>query len=536
MSTIRFARIFTDNAVLQRNKPIPVWGFTDSRDEVTVSFCDSTLKCMPDENGRFDVTFPGADKGGPYTLLAYDTAGNSTESRDVMIGDVIIIGGQSNMEFPMSGVKETYPAEWEDAKDTRIRTFKVTENGVFTGPLPDVETGEWKVLADDTIDECSAVGYFTAKHLRMAEDVAVGIIDLTLGGVIIEAFMSPDMLEGFDDALAEAEKFKDDAYRLGVMSDTEKYEAKWIKDLDKSDIGVLRHFEDGGAIISEGRDIALPDFFSDTELRGFIGSVWIARKFEVPKEYAGKRAKLWFGAITDLDWCYINGKFIGYTDFCYPPRRYEIPEGLLTEGENTVVFRIGVEKGYGRVTPGKLYGVVFGEGVRTTDSFNENIEGADLIVPLLGTWKYVIGCRCEASKDQVFVNWKPTGLYHGMMAPLTGLSIRAYAYYQGESNCPMYKDYAELIRRFVRQIRMMWGDIPFICVQLPEFNTRMEEISFDHGVGWRGIMAAQEECTSIPGYHLVRSYGWGELNDIHPQRKEPIGRMIADAIRKDPVL
>ena len=196
------------------------------------------------------------------------------------------------------------------------------------------------------------------------------------------------------------------------------------------------------------------------------------------------------------------------------------------------MLRIAVEKGYGRVTPGKLYGIVYGDKyLRITDGFNESLEGADHIEYLGGVWKYLVGAACEASPDQVFVNWKPTGLFNGMLSPLSGLSVKAFAFYQGESNCQNNFEYKELTERFITQLRVMWGeDLPYICVQLPEFNSRMEEISYDGGEGWRGLMASQESCTSIPGFYLVKSYGTGELNDLHPQRKEPLGAAIADVI------
>ena len=531
MSTIKLARIFTNGAVLQRNKEIHIWGFASKGSVISVEFANNKTECGCDENGRFDAVFPAMDKGGPYSITASDKSGAAVCSENIMIGDVVIICGQSNMEFPMIRVKETYPMEWDNAGNDMIRTFKVTENGVFKAPLEDVETGEWIPAAPETLDDYSAVGYFTAKHMRLKEDVCVGVIDLTLGGVIMEAFMSPGMLEGFDGALAEAEKFKDDVYRQAILKSNDENAAKWREDLDKADTGVRDHYENGEKIINQGKQIALPQFFSDTELSGFVGSIWIARKFTVPKEYVKKKATLWFGTITDYDFCYVNGVFIGTTDYCYPPRRYEIPEGILRKGENTVVIRICVEKGFGRVTPGKLYGVVFGRGVRTTDGFTEGIDGADHVVGLGGVWNYLIGARCSASEETVFVNWKPTALYNGMMAPLSGLSVKAFAYYQGESNCVSYEEYAALTGRFVEGIRKMWGnDIPYICVQLPEFDARMEEVSYDHGRGWRGLQAAQEECVKIPGCYLVKAFGCGELNDIHPQRKEPIGKDIADII------
>ncbi len=530
MTGLSFARIFSDGVILQRNKQIHVWGFGIPKGKVTVTLAQSSQQCTVNDAGRFDAYLPAMDKGGPYTLEASHSDGGSISCSDVWIGDVIMVCGQSNMEFPMERVHETYPDEWKKT-DKKLRTFKVIENAVFGRTIKDVVTGQWKSLDPETIDPFSAVGYFTAKHLRLAEDVAVGIVDITMGGAPIEAFMSTQMLEGFDEALAEAAKFADDAYKAKILESNEKNAAKWLEDLDKGDAGINQHYEDGRQILKEGRSIVLPDFFSDTELDGFIGSLWIAKEFTVPSEYVGKAASLWFGTIVDFDSCYVNGEFIGNTEYTYPPRRYAIREGLIHEGVNTVVLRIGVEKGYGRITPGKIYGIVFGSGRRISDGFNERLEGVDHIEYLGGKWKYLVGNRCEASKDQVFVSWKPTALHYGMLEPLAGFAMKAFAFYQGESNCQRNFEYKALTGKFISGLRTLWNDdIPYICVQLPEFNARMEEISYDGGKAWRGLMEAQENCRDIPGFYLVRSYGTGELNDLHPQRKEPIGKMIADVI------
>ena len=530
---MRFARIFADGCVLQRGKEIHVWGFAEGNEQVEVALGDNTTVCKSDENGRFDAVFPAQKKGGPYTLTATGKNGSEAVSRNVMIGELIVICGQSNMEFPMERVRETYPDEWKAPDDPMFRTFKVMEKPLFKKSIPDVETGEWKSLSSDTIDAYSAVGYFTAKYLRKNEDVAVGLVDLTMGGAPIEAFMSEESLAGFDEALSEAERLGDDDTLNAILANNESGANEWHAALDGADVG-LNSYEDGKAILEKGRDIVLPDFFSDTELDGLIGSVWIAKTFTVPEKYEGKSATLWFGTLVDFDFCYINGQLVGNTEYTYPPRRYKIPEGLIREGENTVVFRIGVEKGYGRVTPGKLFGIVYGDDTRRiSDGFNESLEGAEHIEYLAGVWKYLIGSRCEKSPDPVFVSWKPTALYNGMLEPLTGLNTRAFAFYQGESNCRNNHEYRRLTERFVRQIRDMWGaDIPYICVELPEFNARMEEITYDGGKAWRGLVAAQEDCTDIPGFYLIRSYGTGELNDLHPQRKAPVGQKIAETITK----
>ncbi|MCR5688025.1 MAG: sialate O-acetylesterase [Lachnospiraceae bacterium] len=528
MSTIRLARIFGNGAVLQRGLPIHIWGFAGPGTGVEIKFAEKRQECTADECGRFDAEFPAMPAGGPYSIEA-GCAGGRCESRGIMVGDVIMVSGQSNMEFPMSRVRETYPGEW-GLSDDLIRTFKVEENPVFGREIEDVLTGEWKSVSKETIDAFSAVGYFTAKHMRKCDGVAVGLVDVTFGGAPIESFMSEEMLAGYDEALSVAETFSDDAYLAKVLDDNVRNADSWHEALDAADAGA-GHYEDGVKILREGRDIMLPDFFSDTELCGYIGSVWIARSFTVPEEYAGRSAAVWFGTLVDFDSCYINGTFVGNTEYTYPPRRYRVPEGVIHSGENTIVLRIGIERGFGRVTPGKLYGIVYGDCVRHTDGFNETLEGAEKIIYLSGIWKYLKGTRCEPPAEPTFVTWLPTAIYHGMFAPLAGFAIKAFAFYQGESNCPRNHEYADLTGRFIKGIRKLWNyDIPYICVQLPEFNARMEEISYDGGRAWRGLMAAQESCMDIPGFYLVKSYGTGELNDLHPQRKEPIGKAIADVI------
>lgn len=548
MSGLRFSRLISDGAILQRNKEIHVWGFAEKGAKIKVVLApekdnpedlgeeaDSTVS----DEGRFDVFFDKRDAGGPYVITASDD--NNKEkitAHDVYVGDVYFISGQSNMEFPMIRVKDTYPEEWEGFGDSFIRTFKIVEKGVFEGPIEDVETGEWLSFNSDTIDNYSAVGYFMAKTLRQKEDVPVGLLNISLGGAPLEAFLSREMLEGFDNAIAEADKYKNEKYRNEVLHLNDLNANRWHDNIDATDLGLQQSWEDGKKILDEGTKFMIPEFFSDTELGGFVGSVWFARTFDVPKEFAKKKAMVWFGTITDYDFCYVNGKLIGSTPYCYPPRRYEIPEGLLKEGPNTIVFRVCVEKGYGRITPGKLFGVIFGTGKRVTDGFNEKFVGADHIIELSGVWKYLKGCGIGATReidpaeDTVFVNWKPTALFNGMVAPVTSFPVKAICFYQGESNCQRASEYQLLTKRHIEGYRKLWNDesLPYICVQLPRFNARIEECSYDGGKSWRELQNAQEKVTEIPGAYMVKAYEYGESNDLHPQRKEPIGRMLAEVI------
>ena len=542
---LKFTRLISDGAVLQRNKKIHIWGWGDAGKTVNVTIKNDMrsegISADITSNGRFDAYFEAGCAGGPYTITAV-SGDESISVSDVYIGDVLVMSGQSNMEFPMSRVRDTYPSEWENPGDNLIRTFKVAENGVFDAPLEDAESGEWHAFNEKTIDDYSAVSYFCAKRLRQEENIAVGLIDISLGGAPIEAFLSSEMLAGFEGALNEANKFKDASYRESVLKKNEADANGWRQRLDSLDKGLWEGWESGRKIINTGNDFMLPGYFSDTELSGFIGSIWFARKFDVPKEYAKRSAWLWLGTITDYDFCYINGALIGSTPYCYPPRRYNIPEGLIKEGENTIVLRVCVEKGFGRFTPGKLYGVIFGAGRRITDGFNETIEGAEHVINLSGGWKYLKGCgndkteepekKIDRSADTVFINWKPTALFNGMLNPVTNFPVKAFCFYQGESNCGNADEYPLLVKRQAEGYRKLWGDdkLPYICVQLPNFDSRIEEATCDGGISWRSMQKAQEKCLEIHDAYLIRTYGYGEDNDLHPQQKEPVGQMIAEVV------
>lgn len=549
MTKTVFSRLISDGAILQRNKEIHIWGFSQPGAKVTVNLSPDgdnpenlgeEEECIADETGRFEAFFEKRQSGGPYVISAFtdDEKDNKAIAKDVYVGDVFVISGQSNMEFPMTRVRDTYPEEWDNPEDSFIRTFKVIENGVFGEPVIDVETGEWTEFNRDSIDNYSAIGYFMAKKLRQVKDVPVGLINLSLGGAPIESFMSAQMLEGFDNALAEAEKYSSEEYRNEVLRLNELNANRWHENVDATDIGLKESWQDGKKILENGCDFMVPEYFSDTELDGFIGSVWFARTFDVPKEYAGKKALLWFGTIVDYDFCYVNGKEIGSISYCYPPRRYNIPEGLLKEGTNTIVFRVGVEKGYGRFTPGKMLGVIFGEGRRVSDGFTETIVGAECVIGLSGVWKYLIGCGANATgevapaEETVFVNWKATALFNGMVYPVTNYPIKAFCFYQGESNCPRASEYALLTKRQIEGYRKLWKDekLPYICVQLPKFNARVEESSYDGGKAWRNLQRAQEEVVKIENAYMVKAYQYGESNDLHPQLKKPVGEMLAEVI------
>lgn len=527
MSGLILPRLISDGMILQQKKKARIWGWDEPGRKVCVSFLGSDYGCETGMNGEWEIFLKETEPGGPYEMRISDDGGAERKIRDILIGDVFLCSGQSNMELPMRRVIDRYPQELlrfdEDREDMPVRTFKITEQSDFHGPLKDLESGEWTAVSKDTILDFSATAYFFAKHFYAVSGVPVGLINASLGGSRIETWMGRDMLAGYQDFLALADQYGDDAFVKGQLKKNEEQAAAWHSRLDAADRGLRENWAQGkpdrGQNPEEAdgggwKDVEIPFFFENTELNGFIGSVWFSREFTVDENLAGREAKLWLGTIVDSDTVYVNGVCVGHTDYQYPPRKYVVPEGLLRQGKNTIVIRVKCETGHGRFTDGKTYALFREE---------ERIE-------LSGVWQYRIGAPCEIIGETDFVNWKPTGLYHAMTAPCHKYAIAGILWYQGESNTHAAASrYLELTERMISGYREKWNDeIPFLYVQLPNFAADIYEKERNETYSdWPGIREAQRQALTIPGTGMAVAIDLGEDNDLHPLNKEGIGYRLA---------
>lgn len=527
MGKLRLPRLISHGMVLQQKKKIHIWGWDEPGRNVCVSFLCEDYVARADENGRFDLWMKESRPGGPYNMQIHDDDGCEIVIRDILVGDVWLCSGQSNMELPMARVIDSCPEELEECENSFIRTFKIIEHTDFHAPAGELLTGEWKQPHRDSLLEFSAVAYFFAKQLYSITKIPVGLINASLGGSRIESWMSREMLQGYDDFLELAKRYSDDSFIEGQRKKNERQSAEYHTALDLMDKGLREHWELEETDESLFKPIKLPGFFRDSELRGFNGCVWFRRNFKVPGSMVGARAKVWLGTIVDSDTVYINGVQAGHTDYQYPPRKYEIPEGVLKQ-DNVIAIRVKVDHGEGRFTPGKRCAV-----------FNENGEAG-----LWGTWKYRIGAECEFAPETDFVNWKPTGLYNGMTAPCHAYTIGGIIWYQGEANTSHYDSYYDLTRRMVEGYRREWKDdsIPFIFAQLPNFEIDLVSSTDDvpgivsdgfnggkDGSGWPQVREQQRRSLDIPSAGMIVTIDVGEDNDLHPINKKDIGKRFAAA-------
>ncbi|MCR5404641.1 MAG: hypothetical protein K6E91_12610 [Butyrivibrio sp.] len=507
--TLRLPKLISDGMVIQRRKSIHVWGWNEPGSEVAATICEVTASGITDETGRFDLYLPARESGGPYELIVRDDRGNEEIIRDVFIGLVWFCTGQSNMELPVARVKDRYPFFNDIEENTQVRTFKIVEDSDFCTPLEELGSGSWSHVSKDTIMNFSATGYFFAQNLQKITGLTVGFINASLGGSRISSWLGRDMLQGYDELLAEADRYADEAFRKSVMNDNATYPQRWRDELDKNDKGLSLGWKDPQFDDSSWKSMNIPVMFDDTPLKGFIGAVWFRRKFDLPDELAGKPARLFLGTLVDRDEVFVNGVKVGGIEYQYPPRKYDIPEGLTVKEGNTIVIRLCVETGLGRITPGKDY-MIFNEKAATR---------------LEGDWRYEIGAVCGAIPPTDFINWKPTGLYNAMTAPCHNYPVDGIIWYQGESNTHEPYDYVDLSRRMISGYRKKWNEenLPYIFVQLPNFVIDVESVSDP----WPQFRLDQKKLLDDPNVGMAVTMDAGEDNDLHPTMKEPIGQRLA---------
>lgn len=536
MGDLRLPRLLGDYAVLQRGKDIHIWGWDLPGRTVSISLVEEEAdgktqawQVRTDETGSFSAFLPAREAGGPYTLRVEDEAGEWLERKHLLIGDVWYCSGQSNMELPMSWVAPYYEEEIKNCENPYIRSFKISEHADFHGPLSEPLSGKWKPANPKNVLDFSACTYFFAKKRWDRTGVPVGILNVSLGGAKIEAFMSREMLKGYDDCLAEAERYAQDDWRKEQEEKNEQSTAEWYGRLQEEDAGIKgawmqeeawnKNEESGRKDYSSRIDV--PFFFRNTGYRGLCGSVWLARHFTVTKEMAAQDSVLCLGTMVDADEVYVNGSLAGCTAYQYPERRYPVKAGMLHAGENFLVIRLISEQGEGRITPGK--------------PFCLKTESGE--IPLSGTFQAKVGAVCEKRPPVDFINWRSTGLYNGMAAPCEAFPIAGFLWYQGEANAhmPGVLTYADKLKRLIEGYRKAWKDngLPFLYVQLPNFKIEIyygneEERDSD----WGAMRLEQEKVLTLPGTGMVQTLGLGEDNDLHPHNKKDVGELLADLAEK----
>ncbi len=509
------AALFTDNMVLQRDIELPVWGRATPKAKVTVIFKKQKIAALADENGEWSVTLAPESAGGPFDLKIVGK--DSIILSNILIGEVWICSGQSNMEWSVSNSNNA-EEEIAAADYPNIRLFQVN-HATSLNHQDDVDAGGWQACSPATVPGFSAVGYFFGRTLHEELGIPIGLIKTAWGGTIAEAWTAGEFLREMDD-------FAEVMDSLQTTATTEEelqaeYEAKVQAWQQAVDAKIANAQEGGPAWEHEDVDetswdsMELPVLWESAGLPGFDGIAWFRTSFELDSTFNGNFT-LSLGPIDDQDITFINGVKIGATGVYNTPREYTVPDGLLKPGKNVVAVQ-ALDTGGG----GGIWGDASQMWLKNADE-STNID-------LSGEWKYKVGVSLSdvpprpASPDSPN---RPTVLYNAMLEPLMPYAIRGAIWYQGESNATRAYQYRELFPTMINSWRANWsqGDFPFYFVQLANFR-QVRDLPVESD--WAELREAQSMTLSLPNTGQAVIIDIGDADDIHPKNKQDVGKRLA---------
>jgi sialate O-acetylesterase len=523
-SNIKLPALISDGMVLQRDTKDNIWGWAAPGEKVTVKFIGKTYRTVADSKGNWKIVLNETKAGGPYIMNIYGS--NTLTIKDILIGDVWFCSGQSNMVLPMERVKEKYPDEIANANWPGIRNFFIPTASDVTTVHDDLPPGKWVAATPKDVLGFGALTFFFAKSIYQIYKVPIGIINSSVGGTPVEAWISKEGFKELAQYEARVEKFRDTSFInkfiRPVLREGTSAGQTTVRPLIVSDKGLTgpKPWYDPSYVPEGWHKFWLPGYWADQGVKGLNGVVWFRKEIDIPESMTGKSAKLFMGRIVDADKVYVNGVLAGSISYQYPPRRYELPEGLLKPGKNIIVVQVTNTSGKGGFVPDKPYYLT---------AAGENID-------IRGDWQYKVG---QVFKPVVFASGnrsisqqnEPTGLYNTMVAPAVNYSLKGMIWYQGESNTGKPEVYQSLLKALINDWRDKWkqGNLPFLYVQLPNF---MEVQYLPSESQWAELREGQRKVLSESNTAMVVTIDVGEWNDIHPLEKKVIGERLSLAARK----
>lgn len=505
-ANITLPKIFNSNMVLQRDKPVRVWGWAAPGEKITLAFNGQTLKTKTGKGGSWEIMLPAMSYGGPYTMSI--TGNNSIQLNNILIGDVWLCSGQSNMEWLTKNTNNA-AQEMESASYPAIRLFTVEKATGFK-PQKDITGGEWKECNPATVADFSAVAYFFGRKLNRDLNIPIGLISSSYGGTVIQAWTSWEVMKN-DEKFKTADPVQIEKENMLMKEKLEKYSAAV-----KNDIGDREKWFDADANMEGWKRVTLPQLWEQTEIGNTDGVIWFKKEFDLPAEMEGKPVAIHLGPIDDDDVTYLNGKKIGNTNMFNTDRVYAADPSILQKGKNTLVVKV-TDNGGG----GGIYGA-------KTQLF---VESNGIKLPLDGEWLY----KPSALTTQFGIkdygpNSFPSQLFNAMIAPLIPFVIKGVIWYQGESNALEGYQYRQLFPNMISDWRKQWNDtLPFLWVQIANlFPPAAAPVSSYLAE----LREAQHLTLALPHTAEVITIDIGDPNDIHPRNKKDVGYRLALAAEK----
>lgn len=515
---VQLPKFFSNNMVLQREHTIPVWGWANKNEKVTVSLNNQVKTTKADKDGKWRIDLAAETAGGPYFLNVKAT--NSITISNVLIGDVWVCSGQSNMEMKIAawGFINNYEQEIANANFPNIRQFEVVKT-TASQPKSDVDEALWEVCSPKTAGNFSAVAYFFARKLNQDLSVPIGILNTSWGGTNVETWTSKAAFQNsneFKQMISEMPNL-DIKLLLKQKQDTFNEKFKTIKATLLTDILEIAKWQQPNYNDSNWTKINAPNIWEKQGLADLDGEICFRKTIEIDAADAGKVALLQLGTIDDDDETYLNGVKLGETKGYNQARKYQVEAGVLKPGKNVIVVMVK-DNGGG----GGFYG----------DAENMKLTIGNKHQSLAGVWLYKIKSIVAPSLN-LDPNSYPSLLFNAMINPLIPYAIKGAIWYQGEANTPQAYQYRKSFPLMITDWRKQWqqGDFPFYFVQLTSFNDNNGNST--KGSAWAELRESQASALVLPNTEMAVTTDIGDANDIHPKNKLDVGlRLAAIALNK----
>ncbi|MDR7267926.1 sialate O-acetylesterase [Pelomonas saccharophila] len=503
----RLAEVFGHHMVLQRDQPVHVWGWATSGRRLSVELAGRQASAMVGSDGRWSAQLPALKAGGPHRLRV--TGDGELTRDDILIGDVWLLGGQSNMEWPLSAT-DTAAQEMAAPQNAQLRHLRVPLRASLR-PEADIAPAAWVVAEAGKVGDFSAVGYHFARQLQTTLGVPIGLVNTAWGGSHLETWVRRDVaLADLDLAPAVKALPGDNAsFATALRERLESRVTAWQPGLAWKGVDA-KGWSAASEIDTDWPTLQAPGVWEGQGLADLDGVVWLRRKVELTAPQTAGAAVLHLAKVDDCDEVWVNGQKVGGQCGYDQPRRYPLPAGLLRAGANWIAVRV-TDTGGG----GGFHG----------DAAELRLDTPAGSVALAGTWR--------ARVEQVSVangptaNDAPTLAHNGLIAPLNGLAIRGVLWYQGESNTGRAAAYADGFQRLIKDWRVQFRqpNLPFFFVQLASY-LPLQNNRPGHG-GWAELRDAQAQALKLPHTGMAVAIDVGEANDIHPRNKRTLGQRLA---------
>jgi sialate O-acetylesterase len=511
-NSFSFSKLFGNNMVLQQGSKTKLWGTGIQHRLVSIDFGGAVITTTVDQSGNWIVKLPKLKAGGPFKLLAISGTDTICFS-NVLIGDVWVASGQSNMQWNIGWGIDNKQETIDKALNTKVRMFNVADD-LNNKPQREVAGGEWLECTHENAPVFSATAYFFAQELQQKLNIPIGIVNSSWGGTKITSWLSlkslrecalvSDSLRSLVDEDVDFESGYEDFLATNVLRDSI---------IEHSTVGIEQRVFVEEYIDNTWPEMILPALWTNYGIKNYYGYGWFRKVINLNEAYTNQNAIMGLGEMCCESKAWFNGVELERLNN-HSNVQFIVPRSLLKSGENSIALRVLGRWGVGGFNGPSALMVLKNENNRE-------------IANLASSWKYNIEIEAPTPKWIEYYNF-PTYIYNAKIYPLHKLAIKGIIWYQGESDVDAANRYKGLFPKLISSWRQNWGqgDLPFIFGQLSNYGTASEYVE---GQNVAELRQAQAEALSIPNTAMVVNIDLGKNGDVHFSNKATCGKRFATA-------